>query len=223
MTGKYTNPNLRNAAVITIDTQNDFSLPGAPAEIQGTFDVLPNIAKILQTARKNQIPIIHVIRIYKSDGSNVDICRKELIESGTEIVRPDSVGANLVDMIKPPDYQELDYVELLNGNIQTIGNREWVMYKPRWGAFYQTKLDSFLKELGIDTLIFIGCNFPNCPRTSIYEASERDYRIIMIEDAVSGVYDRGLAEIMNIGVKVCKTIDFINELDSTLGGGSDSM
>src|SRR5690554_6242717 len=97
--GSYVVPNLRNAAVLTIDVQNDFSLPGATAEIYGTYEVLPNLVKVLQACRKNRLPIIHVIRIYKSDGSNVDICRRELIESGKRIVTPDSDGPDLVDLI----------------------------------------------------------------------------------------------------------------------------
>lgn len=39
--------------------------------------------------------------------------------------------------------------------------------------------------------MFAGCNFPNCPRTSIYEASERDFRTVLVRDAISGLYERG--------------------------------
>jgi nicotinamidase-related amidase len=52
----------------------------------------------------------------------------------------------------------------------------------------------------VTSLAFTGCNFPNCPRTSIYEASERDFRIVLVEDAVSGLYDRGRKEMTDIGV-----------------------
>jgi hypothetical protein len=45
-------------------------------------------------------------------------------------------------------------------------------------------------------------NFPNCPRTSIYEASEREFRIVLVSDAVSGLYDRGVDECRAIGVHV---------------------
>ena len=37
--------------------------------------------------------------------------------------------------------------------------------------------------------MFCGCNFPNCPRTSIYEASERDFRVVLARDAISGFPD----------------------------------
>jgi len=209
---KYIKPNFKRCAVITIDTQNDFSLPGAVAEIKGTYEVLPQMNRILEKSRRNQIPIIHVIRIYKEDGSNVDICRKELIESGTEIVRPNSTGADLVSSIKLENSASLNYERLLEGEIQQIGETEWVMYKPRWGAFYQTQLERFLQQQGIDTLIFIGCNFPNCPRTSIYQASERDFRIAVVEDAISGVYSKGLEEIKNIGASLYTTDQIIHEL-----------
>jgi nicotinamidase-related amidase len=90
------------------------------------------------------------------------------------------------------------------GKIQEIGKHEVVIYKPRWGAFYNTPLESHLNKLGVDTLVFAGCNFPNCPRTSIYEASERDFKVVLVEDAISGLYPKGKAEMLNIGVQVLK-------------------
>jgi nicotinamidase-related amidase len=212
---KYIKPNLKKATIITIDTQNDFSLPGAVAEIKGTYDVLPNMVKILNACRENNVPIIHVIRVYKEDASNVDICRKQLIESGINIVNPNSVGADLVKLIKPENSEELKYEKLLEGNIQSISNKEWVIYKSRWGAFYKTNLEDFLKSMDIDTLIFIGCNFPNCPRTSIYEASERDFKVVAVEDAISGTYNKGLEEIKNIGVHVYNTNQLVDKICTT--------
>jgi nicotinamidase-related amidase len=86
------------------------------------------------------------------------------------------------------------------------------MYKPRWGAFYQTGLESFLRERGIDTIVFTGCNFPNCPRTSMYEASERDFRVVMVADSMSQVYDKGVSEMNWIGIHVCHSDDLLLHL-----------
>ena len=76
------------------------------------------------------------------------------------------------------------------------------MFKPRWGAFYRTGLEGHLRDLAVTTVVFAGCNFPNCPRTSIYEASERDFRIVAATDAISGLYDRGRDELAAIGVSM---------------------
>lgn len=83
------------------------------------------------------------------------------------------------------------------------------MYKPRWSAFYRTGLKDFLTAQSVDTVVICGCNFPNCPRSTAYEASERDYRLVFVADATSGVYERGIEELENIGVAVQSTTDTI--------------
>jgi len=62
--------------------------------------------------------------------------------------------------------------------------------------------------------VFCGCNFPNCPRTSIYEASERDFRTVIVEDAISGLYERGRQELINIGVAALTTAAVISTVES---------
>ncbi|MGG1658010.1 cysteine hydrolase family protein [Brevibacillus sp. NRS-1366] len=208
----YTSPNWNTSVLITIDTQNDFTLPNAPAEIIGTSDVLPNMKSVLEAYRTKGLPIIHVIRLYKEDGSNVDLCRREVIENGAKIAAPYTDGAELVSDIRSSSYSSLDTDKLLNGEFQSAGENEWVMYKPRWGAFYQTDLEQFLRGRRIDTLVFTGCNFPNCPRTSMYEASERDFRVVMVADTMSQVYDKGIQEMSNIGVHVCGWDDVLDAI-----------
>ena len=207
---KYTQPNYQSSALITIDTQRD-TLDGQPLEIAGTSAVLPNMRVLLEHFRKNSKPIIHIVRIYKRDGSNVDLCRREEIESGAQIFLEGTSGCELATEMFHHNV-ELQTDLLLSGNIQEIGNNEIVIYKPRWGAFFNTPLESHLNRRGVNTVVFAGCNFPNCPRTSIYEASERDFKVVLVEDAVSGLYPKGIEEMLNIGVQpmnteaVCKAI-----------------
>ncbi len=112
------------------------------------------------------------------------------------------MGAELAQELFGNNAVRYDTNFLLNGGVQKISDNEVIIYKPRWGAFYNTPLESHLKDLGVSTLVFSGCNFPNCPRTSIYEASERDYKIALAEDAISGLYEQGKTELVNIGVLV---------------------
>lgn len=211
---KYTAPNLKKSALLTIDVQNDFTLPGAIAEIPGTYNIVPNIVRLLNVYRKNKFPIFHIVRIYKADGSNVDLCRREAVEKGKSIVRPSTGGIELVKELKPIPEVKIDGELLLSGEVQTIGDNEFIIYKPRWGAFYNTSLEKRLRELDRDTIVVVGCNFPNCPRTTIYEASERDYKLIAISDAISGIYDKGIAELENIGVEILSTDQLLRQLES---------
>ncbi len=202
---RYTRPNPEHAALLTIDMQRDFVEAGGSATIDGTADRVPEMQRLVEAFRSAGRPIIHVTRLYKRDGSNVDPCRRDVIEEGAEIVRPGSDGAELVRSLLPEEGIRLDPDRLLDGELQEIGPQEWVMYKPRWGAFYDTTLEAFLSARSIDTLAICGCNFPNCPRTTIYEASERDYPLVFVADATSGVYQRGIDELENIGVNVRDT------------------
>ena len=188
-------------ALITVDTQRD-TLDGEPLEIPGTSAILPRLQRLLHAFRTVRMHVVHMVRLYKEDGSNVDLCRRSMVESGAAILRPDSSGAELAAELLPEPSTRLDAELLLSGGTQQIASREVIVYKPRWGAFYGTPLEAHLRKLGVSSLAFTGCNFPNCPRTSIYEAGERDFRIVLVEDAVSGLYERGKEEMENIGVRV---------------------
>jgi nicotinamidase-related amidase len=201
----YTEPHAHSAALLTIDVQRDFSLAGAPLEIAGTMDTVPRIRRLLDAFRAAGRLIVQVARLYEEDGSNVDPVRRAAVEGGERMVAPGSDGAELLDELKPDPALRLDGGTLLRGEFQRLAGNEFVMYKPRWGAFYGTSLEAFLRDRGIDTIVLAGCNFPNCPRTTIYEASERDFRIVAVIDAISGAYDRGVQELRNIGVLALTT------------------
>ena len=201
----YTEPHPESAALLTIDVQRDFSLPGAPLEIAGTMDAVPRIRRLLDAFRAADRLIVHVVRLYKEDGSNVDPVRRAAVEGGVRMAAPGSDGAELLDDLKPDPALRLDAEALLRSQFQRLAETEFVMYKPRWGAFYGTSLEAFLHDRGIDTIVLAGCNFPNCPRTTIYEASERDFRIVAVLDAISGAYVRGVQELRNIGVLALTT------------------
>ncbi|MEP6960990.1 MAG: isochorismatase family cysteine hydrolase [Acidobacteriota bacterium] len=198
-----TSPDRDNSFLLTIDVQADFTNPGAPAEIPGTAAAVPNMVRLINAFRAAGRPVIHMVRLYKEDGSNVDLCRRQKAMRGWNVACPDTPGAELVAEFNVPE--RLDASLLLNGLPQKIGEHEWILYKPRWSAFYQTPLDKMISWLQLNTAVICGCNFPNCPRATIYEASERDLRVVVASDALSGLYDQGRAELQNIGVELAET------------------
>ena len=218
MVDKYTIADWQNGALITIDTQNDFTLPNAPFQIAGTFEIVPKMTQVIHAFRFARRPIIHVIRIYNPDGSNVDLCRRIAVaELGKKLVIAGTQGAELVEKLKPSPSSSTDEISLgtellLKGKLQQVASKEWIMYKPRWGAFYSTPLEKHLRNLHTNTVVICGCNFPNCPRTTVYEASERDFRVVLIKDATSNVYERGLQELDKIGVELITSNDCVAAL-----------
>jgi nicotinamidase-related amidase len=51
MVEKFTSADWRNAALLTIDTQNDFTLPNSPFAITGTFEIVPKMRQVLHAFR----------------------------------------------------------------------------------------------------------------------------------------------------------------------------
>jgi nicotinamidase-related amidase len=172
------------------------------------------MGRLLDGFRAAGLPIVHVVRLYERDGSNAEACRRQLLAGGKRLLIRDTPGRELAPELRPPSGPELDDELLLAGGVQPLGEREVAIYKPRWGAFYRTALEEHLRDQQVSTLVFTGCNFPNCPRTSIYEASERDFRIVVVSDALSGLYPRGEQELQGIGVALMAADDVLGAVAS---------
>src|SRR6266478_4885112 len=154
----YLSPERQHVALLTIAAQRDFCLPNSPAKVGGSMAAVPPMVRLVEGFRQRGRPIIHVVRLYRCDGSNVELCNRASIEEGQRIVMP------------------------------------------RWSAFYRTQLEEHLHGLGVTSLVISGCNFPNGPLATVYAASNRDFRIVLATDAVSGANDVALAELARIGV-----------------------
>lgn len=205
-------PHWEAAALVTIDMQRDF-LSSSPYGLAGTTEALPALARTAEAFRASGRPVVHIVRLYERGGGNAERSRRALLASGVEIVAPGSAGSQLAEGLACDGAPELDPVLLLDGKVQDLGPGEYAIFKPRWGAFYQTPLHELLTELSVDTIVFAGCNFPNCPRASIVEASERDYRIVLATEAVSQGSEQGFAEVNRIGVQLHTT----DEITAALG------
>lgn len=197
---EYTAPERARAALLTIGAQRDCTLAGSPVHSASVGGVLPALRVVAEAFRTQGAPIVHAVRLYRPDGTNVDLCRREAVEEGLRVLMPGSLGAELVDPLKPAPDVRLDPPLLLDGQFQELAAREWALYKPRWGAFYGTGLEAHLRDLGVTTLVICGCNFRTAVRATIFEASARDFRIVVVPDAISGATEDGLAELGRMGV-----------------------
>src|SRR5271167_3153735 len=123
------------------DTLND-----QPFEVPGTSAILPTLKRLLESFREAGKPIIHMVRIYQPDGSNVDQCRREKVEHGAQLVLAGSSGCEIASELLSDQESRLHTEALLAGRIQRVGSHEVVIYKPRWGAFYNTPLETYLRQ-----------------------------------------------------------------------------
>jgi nicotinamidase-related amidase len=201
-------PHWNAAALVTIDMQGDF-LSDGPFGLAGTTEILPELRRLTRAFRAAARLIVHMVRLYPRDGREVDRVRRTLIEQGVAFLSPGTPGRLLAPELAPEGAPELDDQLLLSGRPQQLGPDEYALYKPRWGAFYRTPLADLLAEHGIDTVVFAGCNLPNCPRASVVEAHERDFRVVLVTDAVSQGSEQGFREVAGLGTVLIRTAETV--------------
>lgn len=77
-----------------------------------------------------------------------------------------------------------------------VGPSDYVLPKRRYDGFFQTDLDLTLRELGVDTLIAVGCDTNICVLQTLAGAYFRGYKTIVPADATAtflvGTQEAGL-------------------------------
>ncbi|WP_134323411.1 cysteine hydrolase family protein [Cumulibacter soli] len=200
----YTEPQWSRSALVLIDVQNDFVEPNGAMPVPGTAELLPQLTALADAFRSTHRPVAHVVRLYVPHGSDTDLARRASIEAGTQIVAPHTPGSQIPQPLLPRR-TALDSALLLSHAPQIVGARERIYYKPRWSAFYRTSLDDWLRACEVTTVVVAGCNLPNCPRATLFDASNRDYRAVLAADATSQSTPERLADLALIGTEVWTT------------------
>jgi nicotinamidase-related amidase len=214
----YTAPERHRCALVTVDAQRDYIANESPVRSAACSQTVEPLARLVAGVRARGVPIFHTVRYYRPDGSNVDLCRRKAVEEGMRVLMPGSLGAELLAEILPDPAVRLDPYLLMDGGYQAIGPREEALYKPRWGAFYDTALAQRLAAHGVTTLLVAGFNFASSGRATTLEASERDYRVVLVPDAAAGADETAQRELCRVGVHLLPVDDCL----AWLGGGTPS-
>jgi|SRR5215475_2661317 len=167
-----------NPAIIVVDVQNGFVSEGGSYDLLGIEteqyrQVIPKIRELICLCRNNSIPIFYTQAVRESSG--IDLltrAHKILPKSREERIRKKPIcvrgtwDADIVDDIKP-----------LHG--------EHIVIKRRDSAFHDTEIRVWLTSLRIDTLIFCGIDTSICVESSLRDAFNIGYDVVLISDATA--------------------------------------
>ena len=87
---------MEKPALLIIDMQNDFVLEGKLLKVAGAQAAIPKIQTVLAEFRKRSLPVFHILRVHRSDGSDVEITRRELFARSPFAVEG-TKGAAVID------------------------------------------------------------------------------------------------------------------------------
>lgn len=184
---------MNKTALLIIDMQHDFCVPGGVCEVPGAHATIPMIRKVLLRFRDLAWPIFHVVREYRADGSDVEITRLPSLLAKPMLV-PGTPGARIAPGLEPEE-------------------GEYRIVKQRFSAFMLTELDLMLRRLHIKRVVVTGTQLPVCLRATIFDGLSLDYEMILLTDASSSrtpeIHQANIADIQNIGVACYRVDDFI--------------
>jgi len=189
---------MERPALLIIDMQNDFVLEAKPLRVAGASAVIPRIQCVLAEFRKRSLPVFHILRVHRPDGSDVEIIRQELFRKQPFAVAG-TPGAAVIHELGPHP-------------------GEYVLTKTRMSAFIGTELDLMLRTLGVTTLVVCGIQTPNCIRTTVFDGIAYNYPVVLVDDATGAaseeVHRANVRDMANIGVKIVKSGDVAGLLDA---------
>jgi ureidoacrylate peracid hydrolase len=158
-------------ALVVIDLQNAFMLPGMPTVVKDVCDIVPNVNRLAQAVRGAHGKVVWVKMTLEGqrDGWSV-----------------------LFDYFGNPAHAAAEMRAMSRGNpghelyagLETHPT-DLEVEKTRFSAFIQgsSDLDRQLRALGIDTVIIVGTVTNTCCESSARDAMMLNYKTIVVSDA----------------------------------------
>lgn len=176
---------LAKAAILVIDMQNDFCHPDGwlahiGVDVTPAREPIEPLKALLPELRAAKVPVIWVnwgnrpdllnispaaLHVYNPTGVGVGL-GDPLPTNGAKVLMAGSWAAAVVDELeqKPEDIR---------------------IDKYRMSGFWDTPLDSILRNLGKTTLFFAGVNADQCVMTTLQDANFLGYDCILVEDCTA--------------------------------------
>lgn len=177
--------NLAATALIVVDMQNDFCaadgwLASIGVDITPARSPIPVLAGLLPRLRAADVPVVWlnwgnrpdranlppgVLHVYDADGTG----------GGIGAVLPGGRGPVLER--GSPSAAVVAELEPAAGDVHVA--------KYRMSGFQDTELDSVLRNLRVDTLLFAGVNADQCVLATLMDAANLGYDVLVLQDAVA--------------------------------------
>ncbi len=196
---------LGRTAIVVIDMQNDFCSPAGwlahiGVDVSGAARPIAGLLALLPSLRRSEVPVVwlnwgnrldranlppNVLHVYDPDGASSGIGAL-LPGSGHAVLEAGSWGSAVVDALQPC----------------TGPDDVWVD-KYRMSGFWDTCLDSVLRNLDVTTLLFGGVNVDQCVFATLIDAACAGYDCVLLDDCSGTTSPDYCAEATRYNVAQC--------------------
>jgi ureidoacrylate peracid hydrolase len=166
-----------NIALVVVDMQNGFVSPeGSYAKLGMNVShyrsIIPKIHQLIDYCRETGIPVFYTEAVREASGIDLLTRVHILLPKSREethlvpICIRGTWDGNTIDELKPTADDHL-------------------IIKRRDGAFQDTELRMWLQSIGVNTLVFCGVDTSICVETSLREAFNLGYDVVLVSDATA--------------------------------------
>ncbi|MGW5324362.1 cysteine hydrolase family protein [Rhodococcus pyridinivorans] len=173
---------LSRAALIVVDMQNDFCAEGGwlhsiGVDLSPLASAIEALETLVPAVRSAEVPIIWLnwgnrpdqanippglARVYDPDGRGEGI--GATMANGSKVLTKGSWGAELISAL-------------------TAAPNDLHVDKYRMSGFWDTALDSILRNLRVDTLFLSGINSDQCVYSTLTDAASLGYDVVLVDGA----------------------------------------
>jgi len=207
---------LARTAVLVVDMQNDFCSPGGwlasiGVDVSGASRPVGSLNGLLPHMRAAGVPVVWV-----NWGNRPD--RLNLSPSLHHVYNPDGVSFGLGDPVAGVGAPVLEKGSWGAAIVDGLETREGDIFvdKFRMSGFWDTPLDSILRNLGVTTLLFAGVNSDQCVMCTLQDANFLGYDCVLLDDCAATTSPDFCAEATRYNIKQC--FGFVATSDGLLAG-----
>ena len=147
-------------ALLVIDMLNDFVREGAPLQVPRAAEIVPNIVREIEKARKGSYPVLYVCDRHEKEDPEFEVWPPHAVKGTT--------GAEVIGELSP-------------------GPDDYVIAKKSYSGFFETDLAKILGDLDIGVLILTGVCSEICVLYTAADAYMRGYRVEVPEGTTKGL------------------------------------
>lgn len=169
----------QSTAVLAIDMHRghlDPAVATLPLAAERCGPVIARAADLFTQLRAIGVPIVHVVTEYRDAGEIAANPFWKAIHDDPAKARKGILRHNLAGS----PGTEIIPALLADGDLVVRG-------KKRYSAFHATDLEFLLRRRGADTVILAGINTTSCILCNAFEATNRDFSVVIASDAVDSM------------------------------------
>ncbi|MCD6042113.1 MAG: isochorismatase [Burkholderiales bacterium] len=166
------------SALLVIDMQNTFCMPGAPGEVPLARAIVPNINRLAARLRALGVPVVWVVHANRLHAE-----RSDWEVFFNHVVRNPEARRRMAESLAPERQKVWHELELAPGDITVVKNRYSAL------AHGASTLERVLRNLGVDTVLVAGTKTNVCCDSTARDAMMLDFKSVLVSDCCAALSD----------------------------------